>query len=87
MTGLRRSFLVAGAAVAIAMMAVVETPLAQNSGGNSAPGVHGVAGTESSSAAADKKADSAMTAEPSATKTDADRKAATAMGSGPVSTK
>jgi hypothetical protein len=86
MTGLRKRFLLAGAAAALATTAFLETPFAQNSGvgGDPAqslpkPG----AASNATSMAADNKAEAAMTVEPNpASLTDADRKASAAMGMG-----
>jgi hypothetical protein len=87
MSGLPKTFMLAGAAAAVAIMVLIETPFAQNSdvgGSNPAqPLMGGAAPNPASAAASDKKAEAAMTVEPnSASPTDADRKAAAAMGMG-----
>jgi hypothetical protein len=93
MTGLRKTFLLAGAAAALAITALIDTPFAQN-GGVSGDPTQALskpdAAPNAASMAADKKAEDAMTVEPNpASLTNADRKAAAAMGmgSGPAPTK
>lgn len=86
MTGLPKTFLLAGAAAALAITALIEAPFAQNSGVGGDPAqalMQPSAAPNPASVAAEKKAEAAMTVEPnSAPLTDADRKAAAAMGMG-----
>src|SRR6202011_1645117 len=79
MTGLRKTFFVAGAAAALAITAVIQTPFAQdNDPAKSLMGPRVAAGP--ATLAANKKADATMTVEPnSRPMTDADKKAAAAM--------
>jgi|SRR5215472_10214887 len=82
MTGLRKIFFVAGAAAALAITAVIQTPFAQDSDpAKSLMGPRAESGP--ATPAANKNANAAMTVEPnSAPMTDADKRAAAAMEMG-----
>lgn len=93
MTRLLKIFLVAGAAAAVAIMAVIETPLAQNVGVGSDPAkslMEPGAASDPKAKVVNQKADAGMTVAPdSVPMTDVDRKAAAAMdmGSSPAPAK
>jgi hypothetical protein len=83
MTRLRKTFVVAGATAAVAMVAaLIETPYAQNSDARGDLAKSLMETGDSPNPAIKKKADAAMTVPNSTPITDADKKAAAAMGMG-----
>jgi hypothetical protein len=93
MTRLPKTFLVAGAAAAVAIIAVIKTPSAQNVGVGTDPAkslMEPGAASDPTVKVVNQKADATMTVAPdSVPMTDVDRKAAAAMdmGSSPTPAK
>jgi hypothetical protein len=86
MTGLCKTLLIAGAAGALGIMVVIETPFAQNSGAGRDPAksiMQLETAPDAAATAADRKAEASMRVPPNSfPTTDADRRAAAAMEMG-----